>query len=132
MNDPSTKQDDPRPERIRRMKQHIQSNNRLSKVLRETREQLKSALAELAALKARAAEDTRRLEQMRKLQDLTLSNEIRWMQKHDEALKLIGSLRDWKPPDGVLQVKDLNWFKELSPQLDAALRKENPSDALER
>ncbi len=28
-------------------------------------------------------------------------------------LEQLESLRDWKSPDGVLQVKDLEWFKEL-------------------
>ncbi len=49
----------------------------------------------------------------RKLQQLTLDNEIRWMRKHEVLLGFIESLRDWKSPDGVVQVKDLNWFKAL-------------------
>jgi hypothetical protein len=55
-----------------------------------------------------------RRESAQKLQQLTLDNETRWMRKHDDLLGLIASLRDWKSPDGVLQVKDLHWFKELS------------------
>lgn len=55
-----------------------------------------------------------RLAQAIKLQDLTLENELRWMRKHDELGKLVASLRDWKSPDGVLQVKDLKWFKDLN------------------
>ncbi len=54
-----------------------------------------------------------RLEASMKLQDLTLSNQIRWMRKHDDLLALIQSIRDWKSPDGVLEVKDLHWFKTL-------------------
>jgi hypothetical protein len=57
-----------------------------------------------------------RLEIAKKLQDLTLTNEVRWMRKHEELLNLVASLRDWKSPDGVLQVKDLQWFKDLKVQ----------------
>ena len=64
--------------------------------------------------------DQERLVQSVKLQELTLNNQIRWMQKHDELLRLIDSLRDWKSPDGVLQVKDLKWFRDLAAQLAAA------------
>ena len=64
--------------------------------------------------------DQERLVQSVKLQELTLNNQIRWMQKHDELLRLIDSLRDWKSPDGVLQVKDLKWFRDLAAQLEAA------------
>ena len=60
-----------------------------------------------------------RLSQAKKLQDMTLDNEIRWMKKHDELLGLIDSLRDWRSPDGVLQVKDLKWFNDLAAQLAA-------------
>ncbi len=55
-----------------------------------------------------------RLVQMKKLQALTLDNEIRWMRKHDDLLALVESLRDWKSPDGVLQVKDLHWFATIA------------------
>jgi len=54
-----------------------------------------------------------RVAKLRQLYNLTLDNEIRWMHLHDELLKLVGSLRDWKSPDGVLQVQDLKWFKDL-------------------
>jgi hypothetical protein len=64
--------------------------------------------------------DQERLAQAQKLQELTLGNEIRWMQKYDELLGLIDSLRDWKSPDGVMQVKDLKWFKDLAAQLNTA------------
>lgn len=64
--------------------------------------------------------DQERLTQAKKLQELTLGNEIRWMQKYDELLGLIDSLRDWKSPDGVMQVKDLKWFKDLAAQLNTA------------
>ena len=62
--------------------------------------------------------DQERLTQAKKLQELTVDNQIRWMQKHDDLLKLIVSLRDWKSPDGVLQVKDLRWFKDLAMERD--------------
>ncbi len=59
------------------------------------------------------------------------------MKKHEDLATLIATLRDWKSPDGVLQVKDLKWFKDLKPQMvpkltladlvaDAAPRKEQP------
>ncbi len=65
------------------------------------------------------AEMTRTEERLggaKKLQDLTLNNELRWMRKHEELSGLIASVRDWKSPDGVLQIRDLNWFKGLWPQ----------------
>lgn len=64
-------------------------------------------------LKAQCDELRTALERSKKLQDLTLTNEIRWMRKHDDLSQLLASLRDWKSPDGVLQVKDLQWAKAL-------------------
>ncbi len=62
-----------------------------------------------------------KLDGSKRLQELTLANEIRWMRKHEDLLKQIYSLRDWKSPDGVLQVKDLQWVKELEPEARIAL-----------
>lgn len=75
-------------------------------------------------LLADRAELVDKLERAKKLQSLTLDNEIRWMRKHEDLLGRFASIRDWKSPDGVLQVKDLEWFKELHPAIAAKLEEE--------
>lgn len=85
-------------------------------------EDLPSAVREIQKLRAAELEVRTRLGMSKKLQELTLTNEIRWMRKHEDLIMLIASLSDWKSPDGVLQVKDLEWFKALRAAIDAAMK----------
>lgn len=80
---------------------------------------------DILSLQQQLSTTREQLAQAKELQDLTLSNEIRWMQKHEALLGLIETLRQWKSPDGVLQVKDLKWFQGLPMHERDELRSQN-------